>query len=1074
MASGSTEIGRYVLPIMPSIDGIGPEVDRKLGRAFAGISKTASQALTSGISDGVDAAEASVRRATANIEKLRDKESAAVDKLRVAEERIAEVREKGGSALARAEAQRNTALRQQKAALSDIESQTKQLETAQRRLAAAQEDTASDGARASNRIAGSMRSAAGSAMSAGRTAAGSFAEGFEASGALGRLGAAGGPIGAALAAIAVVGGKALGDQVASEMAKEVARDLTQAQLGLDDASMAKLSAGAAKAWADNFGDTVQSNIDVGKVALQTGLVAGPDDAALAHTIEQLRTVSLVLGDEIPETARAAGQLIKTGLAKNVDEAFDVITSGAQQGLNISDDWLDTLNEYGTQFRKLGLSAPEAMGLISQALKGGARDTDVAADALKEFSIRAVDGSKTTNDAFAKLGLNADEMAGKFAAGGETAHDALGLVLDGIRNIQDPVEQGRIAAGLFGTQWEDLGKAFNQFDLTKAAEEFSKVEGASQRAADTMSKNSTNEWEVAKRTIIGKIQEIKDALNFGDWGSTIPRAITELFGETPKLTRGAPGVPITGPRVQGPGVVGGITLPVTGAPAVTGGNPLDVFRGGLPSGVDYRAWYPAPRARGGIDGIGTDAHIGGPAYPNGLVRYREPSTGGEAYIPLNGGDRSIDIWEETGRRLGVWAFEQGGFSPDVAAAEALVGTGYSQGSRTDCSGMPARVINRMLGLPDSGLMSTKNAEKWLAERGFRPGLGGPGTVSVGWYDHGPNPNDGHMAMTLSNGMGAEAGGKNGEFTVGAGAAKASDPQFDQHMFLPLQGMYGEGAGADGGAGGYGSAGSIPAGSVAGIDPTTGESGYYTQDPRKMREADERVADADKRVARAEQRQSELKADAKESSKQAAADELEKAKREAADARADRDDAAKGKFTKLKSGKGVNGQGGNDTDPIGGIFGSFLKESLGLDGSIFPDVSQLGIVQLFNALAGIKYTPQGKGFPWQTGYANGNGTPWSGSPFAAAGAPGEAAATSGLPFGMIPSAIDAAGVARPGMAPPGTPASGIGAGPAPGPVDMSRNSTVNVYPTGYDPNEHATLFHREMSRIDRLNTYVPKGA
>ncbi|MCV7255693.1 phage tail tape measure protein [Mycobacterium hackensackense] len=484
----------------------------------------------------------------------------------------------------------------------------------------------------------------------------------------------------------------------------------------------------------------------------------------------------------------------------------------------------------------------------------------------------------------------------------------------------------------------------------------------------------------------------------------------------------------------------------------------------------------PRARGGIDGIGRDAHIGSPVYPNGLVRYREPSTGGEAYIPLNGSQRSLDIWQETGSRLGVhgvMAFDQGGFSPDVVAAEALAGTGYSQGNRTDCSGMAARVINRALGLPDSGLMSTKNAAQWLAERGFQPGMGGPGAITVGWYDHGPNPNDGHMAMTLSNGMGAEAGGKNGEFTVGSGAAKASDPQFDQHMFLPVQGMYGEGRGSDGGVGGYGmGGGSIPAGSVAGVDPTTGESGYYTQDPRKMREADQRVADADKRVARAEQRQSELKATAKESQKQAAQDELDEAKREAADARADRDDAAKGKFTKLKSGKGVNGQG-NATDPIGGIVGSFFKETLGLDGSMFPDISQLGVVQLLNAIAGIKYTPQGKGFPWQTGYANGDGTPWSGSPFAPAGAPGEAAATSGLPFGMIPSAIDAAGYARAGMAPPGTPASGIGSGPAPGPVDMSRNVSIQV-DSGPTSGEIGDVVRKQVANVDRLHTYVPKGA
>lgn len=55
-------------------------------------------------------------------------------------------------------------------------------------------------------------------------------------------------------------------------------------------------------------------------------------------------------------------------------------------------------------------------------------------------------------------------------------------------------------------------------------------------------------------------------------------------------------------------------------------------------------------------------------------WAEPETGGEAYIPLAASkrDRSVAVWEETGRRLGV-RFADGGFagggavnlaSPDV--------------------------------------------------------------------------------------------------------------------------------------------------------------------------------------------------------------------------------------------------------------------------------------------------------------------------------------------------------------------------------------------------------------------------
>lgn len=49
-------------------------------------------------------------------------------------------------------------------------------------------------------------------------------------------------------------------------------------------------------------------------------------------------------------------------------------------------------------------------------------------------------------------------------------------------------------------------------------------------------------------------------------------------------------------------------------------------------------------------------------PAGAWRvWAEPETGGEAYIPLSPAkrERSVDIWEETGRRLGV-LFADGGF------------------------------------------------------------------------------------------------------------------------------------------------------------------------------------------------------------------------------------------------------------------------------------------------------------------------------------------------------------------------------------------------------------------------------
>lgn len=426
----------------------------------------------------------------------------------------------------------------------------------------------------------------------GQSAGDEFADGFSGAAGIMRLAGKGGPIAGAIIAAGAIAVKTIQPMIQEAMQFQADIKLNQSKLGVNDAQMASVAKAAGDAWTANFGESIADNMTTATTAIQSGLLKATDGTGKqTEVIEGLQTIKQILGEEIPDVSRSAGQLIKTGLADNAKAAFDIITAGQREGLNVSGDWLDTIDEYSTQFRKLGLTGADAIGLLKQGLEGGARDTDVVADALKEFSIRAVDGSKQTTQAFEALGLNATDTADKLAQGGTVARDAFDQVLDRIRGIQDPLIQSKIAVALMGTQAEDLGAAFKKIDLSTAASSIKDVQNATQTAADTALKASQNEWATAGRNIESMWAKVKQSMNFADWFSGIPKAFNDLLADTPKLTPGAPGVPITGPRVQGPGVQGGITLPVNGAPAVTGGNPLDILRGGLPGGVDYKAWYP---------------------------------------------------------------------------------------------------------------------------------------------------------------------------------------------------------------------------------------------------------------------------------------------------------------------------------------------------------------------------------------------------------------------------------------------------------------------------------------------------
>ena len=138
------------------------------------------------------------------------------------------------------------------------------------------------------------------------------------------------------------------------------------------------------------------------------------------------------------------------------KAMDLIATGAQNGLDFSGELIDSINEYSVQFAKVGLDADDMFKIMQKGAESGAFNLDKIGDAIKEMSIRVVDGSDTTAAGFAAIGLNADEMAAKFAAGGDSAKEAFNETIAALAGMDDPLQQNIAGVNLFGTMWEDLG------------------------------------------------------------------------------------------------------------------------------------------------------------------------------------------------------------------------------------------------------------------------------------------------------------------------------------------------------------------------------------------------------------------------------------------------------------------------------------------------------------------------------------------------------------------------------------------------------------------------------------------
>lgn len=204
---------------------------------------------------------------------------------------------------------------------------------------------------------------------------------------------------------------------------------------------------------NNYGDSFE---DIGAGIEQiTKNLGDMDSESLQNVTESAFALRDTFGYEIPESTKAAKAMMDN-FGTSGEEAMNLIATGAQNGLDYSGELLDSISEYSVQFAKVGLDADDMFKIFQKGAESGAFNLDKVGDAVKEFSIRAIDGSDTTIDGFNRIGLNADEMVAKFSAGGDTAKEAFQETIAALAAMEDPLEQNTAGVDLFGTMWEDLG------------------------------------------------------------------------------------------------------------------------------------------------------------------------------------------------------------------------------------------------------------------------------------------------------------------------------------------------------------------------------------------------------------------------------------------------------------------------------------------------------------------------------------------------------------------------------------------------------------------------------------------
>lgn len=226
-----------------------------------------------------------------------------------------------------------------------------------------------------------------------------------------------------------------------------------AATGATGAELETLQGVMENVYGNNYGDSMADVADA--VATVSQQMKGLSDGELQSVTEGAFALRDVFQYDVAESVRAANALVNN-FGISGDDAMNLIAAGAQNGLDFSGELLDTISEYSVQFAKVGIDADQMIQIMQAGADSGAWNLDKVGDAIKEMSIRVVDGSDTTAAGFQAIGMDADIMAQKFAAGGETAQQAFQETIQALAGMEDPVQQNIAGVNLFGTMWEDLG------------------------------------------------------------------------------------------------------------------------------------------------------------------------------------------------------------------------------------------------------------------------------------------------------------------------------------------------------------------------------------------------------------------------------------------------------------------------------------------------------------------------------------------------------------------------------------------------------------------------------------------
>lgn len=304
-----------------------------------------------------------------------------------------------------------------------------------------------------------------------------------------------------------IGGMALAIKTGVNQAMELddAMAKFQAQTGASSNEMNKFKNIARDVWSNNFGESVSDVADM--MARVKQQMQGISDVDLKNVTEDLLTLRDTFGMDENETLRGAQQLMKQfGITSQ--EAFDLMATGAQNGLNKSDELGDNISEYAGKFKQAGYSAEEYFQLMQNGLDGGAYNLDKVNDAINEVTTRLVDGN--IEKALDSFDTKTQDVFKAWQEGRKTQKDVVNAIVEDISRTTNQQEKLNKTATAFGTMGEDFNAGFIQ-SLTTVGNKYKDVEGAMDKVKDIANGGLKNALSGLGRTFLNSFTPIGELI-----------------------------------------------------------------------------------------------------------------------------------------------------------------------------------------------------------------------------------------------------------------------------------------------------------------------------------------------------------------------------------------------------------------------------------------------------------------------------------------------------------------------------------------------------------------------------------